>query len=375
MAPRVLIANPGHLGDLLLSLPAVTALRAALPDAHLAMLVARPFAGVARCCPDVDEVIALSFPRLRPDLAALDGAERDRGVAALEGRFDIAILCRSHDPWCGELTTLAGIPARVGYAVSEMALFLTHLVPYDERPHMALQALRLTQRAAAHLGAPPGDLDAMASLVGPPARVRLEPDGADEALVAALLRELPSAGARPIVLQPGSSMPVKSWPPECWGRLAGELRRRYGVTPLVHGGPGESGLVASIVAAGRGACHPIAEQLSIGALAALLRRSAVLVAVDSGPLHLAAVVGLPVVGLYGPLPTSHWSPWCEPERRRIVRVALACSPCDRMFAPPCGATVDAACMTAITVDAVAKAVGALLDGSARAADRRVGMPG
>jgi ADP-heptose:LPS heptosyltransferase len=154
VAPRVLIANPGHLGDVLLTLPAVNALRAARPDARLAMLVRRPYADVPLICPHVDEVIAPPFPRVRPNLAALDAAEGDRGLVALEGRFDVAILCRCRDPWRAELATLAGIPARVGYAVAEMEPFLTHGVRFDGRPHTAIQALRLVQRAAADLGMP-----------------------------------------------------------------------------------------------------------------------------------------------------------------------------------------------------------------------------
>jgi Glycosyltransferase family 9 (heptosyltransferase) len=100
--------------------------------------------------------------------------------------------------------------------------------------------------------------------------------------------------------------------------------------------PGRVGLVDTIVQAGAGACVSLAEPLSLGALAALLRRCSLLVPVDSGPLHLAATVGLPVVGLYGPVATAQWSSWCQPDLHRHVRVALPCSPCDRMFDPPWG---------------------------------------
>jgi ADP-heptose:LPS heptosyltransferase len=99
----------------------------------------------------------------------------------------------------------------------------------------------------------------------------------------------------------------------------------------------------------------------VGALAALYRRSSLVVGIDSGPLHLAAMVGARVVGLYGPLSPQQWRPWSSPEMYRLARVSLPCSPCDCIFDPPCGISLHPPCMSGITVDVVLVAVSELLD--------------
>jgi ADP-heptose:LPS heptosyltransferase len=357
---RLLLAHPGHLGDVLLALPAATALRDAFPDAHIAFMVAPPTAEVTRRCPDVDETIAVSFPPLGRTMSEIAPHELARAGAELEDHFDLAVVCGAGDVWSGEVATVAGIPIRVGYEAPGMDRFLTRPVPFDGRPHVVIQLLRLVQEAAACLGLSASRVAGMAARVLPPATVRFVPTDADEQLAARALAQSCPDGGLAIVFQPGSSVPLKSWPTDRWGRLGIALRRGHGSEPLVNGGPGEAALVRAVVDAGAGSCASLADGLSVGALAALFRRSSLLVSVDSGPLHLAAMVGLPVVGLYGPLPSAQWRPWCRPERCRVLQAALPCSPCDRIFAPPCGVMVEPACMTGIVVQDVFEAASELL---------------
>lgn len=360
MPLRLLLAHPGHLGDVLLALPAVTALRDAFPDAHLACMVATPIAEVTRRCPDVDETIAVAFPALGRTSGDLDAHESAGAVAAIADRFDAVVVFGAFDVWSGEIATVADIPIRVGYEAPRMDRFLTHTVPFDGRPHIVIQLLRLVQEVAACVGLSASRVEALGARILAPATVRFEPTDADEELAERVLAESCPRTATPIVLQPGCSVPLKDWPADRWGQLGIELRRRYGSGPLVNGGPGESALVQAIVDAGAGSCVSLADRLPVGALAALFRRSSLLVSIDSGPLHLAAMVGLPVVGLYGPLPPAQWRPWSTPDLCRVVHATLPCSPCDRIFAPPCGAKVDPACMTDITVEMVLEAASDLL---------------
>ena len=102
--------------------------------------------------------------------------------------------------------------------------------------------------------------------------------------------------------------------------------------------------------------------LTLPAAAALYRRASLVIGIDSGPLHLAVMVGARVIGLYGPLDPLKWGPWCAPDRYRIVRVQIPCSPCDCIFDPPCGVPLAPPCTTGITVDAVLAAAVELLDG-------------
>ena len=361
VAARVLIARPDHLGDVLLTLPAATALRAALPGTSLAFLVSAPTADAARRCPDVDETLTVPFPRLGTAFSAQDWHDAARPHAhVLRDRFDIAVLARPDDPWSGTLVNLAEIPIRIGYSAPGMDRFLTHTVQLHVEQHAVIQTLRLMEETARRLGLTTADQHTLRDAVLSRTSVRLVPTEDEEALVRRILAEVPSAGPRPIVFQPGSGWPLKNWVPQQWGRLGIEIRRHCGLTPLVPGGPGEDLLVHAIVDASEASCYGLAGRLSVGALAALYRRSSLIIGIDSGPLHLAAMVGSRVVGLYGPLPVEQWRPWSLPERYRLVRVSLPCSPCDCIFDPPCGIPLHPPCMEGISVDAVLAAALELL---------------
>jgi ADP-heptose:LPS heptosyltransferase len=356
---RVLIARPDHLGDVLLTLPAATAFRAALPGTYLALLLSTSTADVAHRCPDVDETLALPFPPLGAAFPAQDWDDLAR-ANALRDRFDLAVLARPDDPWSGTLVDQAEIPIRIGYAVPGMERFLTRAVRLHEEHHAVIQTLRLMEEAARCLGLPAAGQHALSAAVLSRASVPFVPTEDEEAVVQRILSEVPSAGRRPIVFQPGSGWPLKNWTPKRWGRLGIEIRRRYGLTPLVPGGPGEDLLVHAIVDSSEASCYGLAGRLSVGALAALYRRSSLVIGIDSGPLHLAAMVSTRVVGLYGPLPVEQWRPWSPPETYRLVRVSLPCSPCDCIFDPPCGIPLHPPCMEGITVDAVLAAASELL---------------
>ncbi len=352
---HILIARPDHLGDLLLTLPAISALRRALPDAQITFLVPAGLEAVPAHCPDVDQTYAAAFP---PLLAPLDRSGWDRRAvgeaSALRGHFDLVLLPRPDDPWSGALVGAAAIPVRLGYAAPRTRPYLTAALPVPAHRHVARVALDLAAVAAALLGAP----DAVDAGAWRP--VRFVPTPADQAEARAVLATTP-AGDAPIVLHPGSGWPLKDWSADRWGVLARALARRYHAPVLVVGTAREGAFVAAVVTASGGDACGVAGRLSLGGLAAFQRRARLVVATDSGALHLAAAVGTPVVGLYGPADPAEFGPWCPPERQRIVRVPLPCSPCRTLVDPPCGATREPACVATITVDAVLAAAADFLD--------------
>jgi ADP-heptose:LPS heptosyltransferase len=362
MTIRVLIARPDHLGDVLLTLPAVTALRTVIPDIHLTLLLSTATADVGHRCPDIDRTLALPFPPLGATAIGDDWDDVVRAnVDALRGHFDLALLCRPEDPRSGTLAKMAEIPLRLGYAVPGMETFLTRAIPLREECHAVVQALHLVVEAARCLDLCATDRDALSAAVLSRAAVPFAPTEDEEESVRDILSEATFSGPEPIVFQPGSGWPLKNWIPQRWGQLGIEIRHRYGVTPLVPGGPGEDMLVQAVVDSSEGACYGLAGRLPVGALAALYRRSSLVIGIDSGPLHLAAMVGTRVVGLYGPLSPRQWGPWAAPERYRLVRVPLPCSPCDCIFDPPCGIPLHPPCLSGITVDAVLATASELLD--------------
>ncbi len=352
--PRIVLARTDHLGDVLLTLPAATALRRALPGAEISVLAPEGVVEVARRCPDVDATHAVPAPVLTVPFEA-SGWRRvaEREGVALRGRFDLALLPRPDDPWTGPLVAAAGIPVRLGYDMPRTRPYLTAALPVPGGCHVVTFALQLAAMAARCLGTP-----ATINTLAPP--VRLVPTADDEAEATEVLASVTDAGDPPVVLHPGSGWPLKNWPPDRWGELAAALRQWYGVAPLVTGSAAEEDLVRVIVAASGGAALGLAGRLSLGGLIALLRRARLLIATDGGPLHLAAAVGTPVVGLYGPADPVMYRPWCPPERRRIVRVQLPCSPCGTLLDPPCGAATEPACVTGITLDAVLTAANEMI---------------
>lgn len=361
---RILVARPDHLGDLLLTLPALEAMRRALPEVRITYLVPSHLSAIPSSCPAVAETITVAFP---PLMAQGDGAAWEGVIAReaprLRDRFDLALLPRPDDPWSGALVSAAGVPVRLGYDQPGTRFFLTHALPLPDNGHVVRQAIHLCQVATDMLGfsarieANPG--------TGP----CFVPGPSDEAEMEGVLGRQVSGETGPVVLHPGSGWPLKNWPARHWGRLAAEIHSRYGVDPLVVGGPGERGLVDAVWRASGGRARALTGQLSLGGLAALHRRARLVIATDSGPLHLAALVGARVVGLYGPADPLLFGPWCPPERSRAVRVQLPCSPCGTMVDPPCGATVEPACVRGIGVEAVLEAAAELLDAAPRVTQR------
>jgi ADP-heptose:LPS heptosyltransferase len=352
LQPRLLLVRSEHLGDILFTLPAVVALRRALPGARVTYLVPSGLEDLPARCPAVDEVIHLPFP-------AVEGPADPAGWMAvvaregprLQGRFDAALLFRPADPWAGALTREASIPVRLGYLEPATRPYLTGGIPHRPEAHAVSGALELVELAVRRLGG---------AGVTPPVAGRervlvlTATDRAEARRTLAPLHHL--VGARPIVLHPGVGWPLKLWPAEHWGQVAQGIHRRFGRRPVVTGVTTEQDRVDRVVKASRGSAVGLTGRLSLGGFAALLEDATVAVAADSGPLHLAAVLGTPIVGLYGPAGPAEAGPWCPPAQRRVVRVDLPCSPCGTMVAPPCGAARNPACMTGITAEEILLAV-------------------
>jgi len=347
--PRLLLTRPDHLGDVLLSLPAATALRAALPDATIAYLVRPEAAPVVERAGVVDEVLTAPFP----SPTASDGVDDDlvdTVAPRLRGRFDVALVFRPADPWTASVAAAAGIPNRIGFDQPSTRRHLTMALPDDPSRPVADLGLDLALAAAGLFGA----------ITTRPtyADVRIVPTADDEAEAADLLASAGSAECPPVMVHPGSGWPLKNWPVTRWGRLAASLGERYGV-PIVTGTAEEAELVQAVVDASGGGAAGVAGELSIGGLAALSRRAQVVVATDSGPLHLAALAGSPVVGIYGPASPTVFGPWCPPQRFRAVWANLPCSPCGTLVDPPCRASVQPACVDAVSIEQVLAAVAAV----------------
>jgi ADP-heptose:LPS heptosyltransferase len=354
-SPRILFIRPDHIGDVLLTFPAVAALRRALPRARLVYAAPAGAAALAKRCPDLDDTLTVPFPPLGcsdrgdvawPDLARVEGAR-------LAGGFDAALVVRPDDPWSGELVAGARIPIRLGFDMPRTRPHLTDVLPVPGNRHVALDGFDLADALLARLCVSARTVRQLdATLV-------VSHD--DEAEAGDILADA-GASEPPIVLHPGSGWPLKNWPPRRWRQLAAELARTSRTRPIVAGTAAERPLTRQVVE-GTSALD-LAGRLSLGALAALHSRARLVVTTDSGALHIAAAVGAPVVGLFGPGDPFRFAPLARPDRVRIVRTGLACSPCGTLEHPPCGAARDPDCVTGIAVEPVLRAAAELLAASA-----------
>lgn len=348
-AERILLIRLGAVGDVIRTLPAASALRAAFPRAHLAWLVERPSASALESQPWIDEVIV--FPRevLRAALRRGRIVELARRSGAFrrelrERRFDLVAdfhgILKS-----GVLAWLSGAACRVGYAPpfarEGAALFV------NERARLAPRRQSRFQRN-----------EALVRYLGVAAAPAPRPLRVPEERRLRMAEALGGSPA-PVAIHPGTSpaTPYKRWTVEGYAAVVRRLAEQAGVQSVVASGPSaeERDFADAVVAESRGAARRAPATPSLADLAALFACSRLYIGSDSGPMHLASLVGTPVVQLVGPTDPVENAPY-PGTPSRTVRVPVACSPCRR----GCAA---ATCMRAISVDAVIGAVQALLAGA------------
>lgn len=283
---RFLVVKLGSLGDIVFTLPAVAALRDAHPSARIEWVVERHWYPLLERNPDLNEVIILD--RDSPG-SFLFCAWRLRALhytcaIDFQGLYKSAALAR-----------FSGAPERIGFtrrfarepAVS--LLYTRRIAPAGA--HMVEQNLAL----AAALGA-------RNSHYRFPLHVRPEAD-------ARLGQKLEAEGLDDFfVLSPGGGWVSKCWPPERYGALHRELALRTGMRGVISFGPGEREL-AEAVRQTAGAPEPVLLDIDVAQLMALVGKARLVVAGDSGPLHLASALGTPVVGLYGPTDPARNGPF------------------------------------------------------------------
>jgi heptosyltransferase-2 len=326
---KILVRGVNWIGDTILTIPALEGLSRLLPHASITLLVRDHLRTLFRNAPWVSQVLAL--PQAG-GTALLQ--EEARLVRRIRGeRFDLALIF-PRSPRAALPSFLAGIPYRLGYACNGRGVLLTHGLPET------VQLLRCHQADYFyHLVQFLGDCGAREL---PRLYISRDDDSWAESLYA-------EAGFSQddllIALNPGSTYgPAKCWPP---GRYV-ELARRLLCLPrnrlLLVGGADNDSLVEYIyLSLNRRAIRVVGKDLM--GLAALLKRCHLLITNDTGPMHLAAAVGTPVIALFGstdPLTTSPLGP-----RSRVIRRQTDCSPCLKRRCPR-----DHRCMVGISVDDV-----------------------
>ena len=324
-ARNVLCVRLDALGDVLMTTPALRALHESAPGRRITLLTSPSGAEAARLVPWVDEVIVYDAPWMKataprrspePDLAMI---ERLR-----QGGFDAAVVFTvySQNPLPSVLLCyLAGIPLRLAHCRENPYQMLTHWVAEPEPHRLVRHEVQRQLDLVASVGCRAADerlAISISALARRQAAEWLEARGWDD--------------GRPwVVIHPGCTAPSRRYPPESYAEVARRLADEHDLRIVFTGSDSEREEIEAIRRAMAGAeSVSLAGALDLAGLAALLERAPLLVANNTGPVHVAAAVGTPVVDLYALTNPQH-TPWAVPNR--VLNHDVPCKYCYKSLCP------------------------------------------
>jgi len=337
---HILIVKLSAIGDVIHTLPALNAIRRHYPQARITWLVEEAAAGLIENHPALDRILV---SRRQYWLRELRGPQKCRHIRAIlrflrklrDTRYDMIIDFQASLKG-GVLVALARGHRKIGFGPGlehqeYSYLFLNETLPaVDMEIHALTRGLILIKK----IGIP---VDRIAYNLPISTRDR---DDIDRLLAAGGI----DSCSRLVAINPVAQWETKLWDPGKFAELADLLIERYDVSVAFSGGPGDQPVVVDIVARMKQRALNLAGRTSLMGLAALYERATLLISTDTGPMHLGAAVGLPVVALFGP--TAPWRTGPFGDGHRVVRTDCNCAPC---FQRRC-ATID--CMARITVPQV-----------------------
>ncbi len=301
---RILLIKPSALGDIVHALPILNLIHLRWPTAQITWLVTPAFAGLLRGHPMISELMIFDRKHYAQSWwnpkAMLDWRQFKRSLR--QSNFDLVIdlqgLFRS-----GFLSFQTGAACRVGFEDAREGgwVFYTHRVRVDTWDQHAIGRYLKITRA---LGCPDGPIEFPFVI-----------DDADRVSVRQLLANIGNYA----VLLPGTIWNTKRWPVERFAALVQPLRQQFGMESVVAGGPADGALGRQIPGV------DLTGKTNLRQLVALLEGAALVIANDSGPMHIAAALGRPLVTVFGPTNPLRNGPYGREDC--VVRTDIPCSPC------------------------------------------------
>ena len=347
---NILIVKLSAIGDVIHTLPALNALRRHFPDANITWLVEEAAADLVIGHPALDRVIISGRKRwTRPLSAALRPAHLKEMRAFIQAlrdtRYDVILdfqaLLKS-----GLLIALARGRRKIGFNRGMEHMEHSYLLLNERIPpvSMEIHALERNLMMLEPLGIRSRDI-----------AYNLPVSQKDRHTAEALLTRFGLGAGKPLVaVNPVAKWPTKLWAIEKFAGLADRLIRETGAGICFTGAAEDRAMIDEIIATMRQAAVNLAGKTTLKTLAALYALADVLVSTDTGPMHLGAAVGTPVVALFGP--TAPWRTGPYGRGHQVVRIGPACSPC---FKRQCK-TIH--CMKQISVNRVLEAVRQVITG-------------
>lgn len=334
MASRLLIVRLGALGDIVHAVPVLTALRRHDPALQVDWLVEAAYAPILACVPDVHQRIVVRRRGTQPAGARVFDAtpsgyaqavrhlraQRYSAALDLQGLIKSAVWAR-----------LSGARRVIGFSADHLrerqaAWFYSETVTPPSGVHVIRKNLALAEALGASA-----------------ASVRVSLQGEHSPAI-----ERQRGGEPYAVINPGAAWPNKRWPAARFGEVARHLHARHHLRTLVTFGPGEQALASAVVDAAGGAAA-LAPPTRIGEMVSLLEGARLVVSGDTGPLHIAAAMGAPLVALFGPTWPARNGPW-NPADAVVSRAEV----CRCHHKRQC--LIGAPCIESISVDEVTAAV-------------------
>ncbi len=291
---RILIVKLGSIGDIVHTLPALAAIRKALPRSEISWVVEHRAAEILRDNPLLDRLIEVDTKALRRGLMSGETLRAPRQqlrqlrVSAFDLALDFQGLIKS-----ASIARLSGARRVFGFSRDSLRepasrILISRSIPISKNSHVIRKNLTLASGALGiSISDQPADLEfPIATNSAHQAEALNAADGTDFA-----------------ILNPGGGWPTKLWSAERFGRLADELWLHYGLHSLVTHGPGEAQLAETVLQASQSG-KARAVNVSLKGFYELAKRAQVYVGGDTGPTHLAIAAGAPIVGLFGP--TEWW---------------------------------------------------------------------
>jgi len=356
---HVLVIKLCCIGDIMFTTPLLRALKKDMPRVKITYMVCSWCKELAAADPRVDDVIEFNayakigfFGRIRQVIQVLAEIRRRK--------IDLALVLH-RTPFSGMLTAWAGIPVRIGFDWENGGFGLTHRIPFRAEAHEVDR-----------------HLDCLAPLDIRPDGIEPElmpPQAADEAAEAFLNQYSGKQGKGPLIavfpaggVNPGTVMTTKRWSLQGYREVCRDLVERYDARILLVGNQGDLNTGDMLLAGQTWESRAIRSEgkTTLLMLAALLKRCALFIGGDSGPLHLADAVGIPTVSIFGPTDPALLAP--RGRQHRVIHKVIPCSPCYNPITVQYGdATIckekTLACMKAVTPADVLRAVDELLSSS------------
>ncbi|MFQ5543197.1 MAG: lipopolysaccharide heptosyltransferase II [Nitrospiria bacterium] len=334
--PKILVRAPNWIGDGVMTIPTLSALRLFFKEAEIVLLAKPPVAALFSQHPDVDRVLPYEDPGIHAGFSGFCSLIR----MVRNEHFDLAFLFQNALE-AALIAFFAGIPKRVGYSTDGRGLLLTRSLPKRKAP---------PHRHDAYL--------ALMTLVDGPAKgpmPHLLVPAEERKAARTLLSSAGRRGSGPLIgINAGAAYgSAKRWSTDRFAAVADQLSEAFQAEIVLFGGPSEVAISEAIQSKMQTSSIVLAGKTSVREMIASVSQCRLFITNDSGPMHIASALGVPQVAIFGP--TKPEATFSRGKNDRMVQKKADCAPCRHRICP-----TDHRCMEGVSPDTVFKEASRLL---------------